>query len=105
MNGAYKYRRCFSDAEIVVCRYCGYQGEVQYMEVDHILPKSRGGKDKQENFGWSCERCNGAKASLTEDMFLQKATANYMLCRCEMDRWKRIQRAISIRLKGVDENS
>lgn len=30
---------------------------------DHIIPKSRGGRDRRENLVASCERCNSDKAN------------------------------------------
>jgi len=40
-----------------VCQYCGAPAE----NVDHVLPKSRGGKHSWENVVAACRRCNSRK--------------------------------------------
>lgn len=61
------------------CQYCGYrctrsrfsQEELrrtprlylQLPEMDHIVPKSRGGTDTWENTVTACRRCNGKKSN------------------------------------------
>ncbi len=45
------------------CQYCGYKGE--NLSIDHVLPRSRGGKDTWENVAAACVSCNMKKGSLT----------------------------------------
>lgn len=40
------------------CQYCGSR---QRMTIDHVLPKSRGGKDTWENLVAACVPCNNRK--------------------------------------------
>lgn len=40
------------------CRYCG--GEAS--EVDHVIPKSKGGSDAAENLVACCRSCNASKS-------------------------------------------
>src|ERR1044071_3612464 len=35
------------------------------LTLDHLIPKSRGGKDEPENFVTACKPCNNAKADRT----------------------------------------
>ena len=54
------------------CQYCGSNRQ---LTIDHILPKSRGGKDKFENCVASCLTCNNSKGNKTPreaGMFLKK---------------------------------
>lgn len=44
------------------CQYCG-TGED--LTIDHVLPKSRGGKDTWENLVAACNRCNHRKGGNT----------------------------------------
>ena len=37
------------------------------MTKDHILPKSKGGKDEIDNYQTMCIRCNKAKGNNLED--------------------------------------
>jgi hypothetical protein len=41
------------------CSYCGDAGGT----VDHIEPRSRGGRDVWVNYTGSCESCNGSKSN------------------------------------------
>ena len=45
------------------CIYCGRSSVEDgiKLHVDHILPKSRGGKHKNDNYITSCQRCNSSK--------------------------------------------
>jgi 5-methylcytosine-specific restriction endonuclease McrA len=45
------------------CQYCGARGED--LTLDHVLPRSRGGKDTWENMVTACVRCNVKKGNRT----------------------------------------
>ncbi len=45
------------------CQYCGRSAE----NVDHVVPRSRGGDHIWENVVASCRRCNSAKKDRTPD--------------------------------------
>ena len=45
------------------CAYCGKRAST----VDHVLPRSRGGRDTWENTVASCLRCNNVKADRTPE--------------------------------------
>lgn len=47
------------------CAYCGKQGVS--LTVDHVLPKSRGGKTDYENCVGACLECNCRKGDKTPD--------------------------------------
>jgi len=44
------------------CQYCGEPLPASELTVDHVLPRSRGGKNGWENCVAACEDCNGRKA-------------------------------------------
>jgi len=44
-----------------VCQYCGACGPDVELEVDHVIPVSRGGTDDIDNLKTSCFRCNRGK--------------------------------------------
>ncbi|MDE2777639.1 MAG: DNA methyltransferase [Chloroflexota bacterium] len=48
-----------------VCLGCDTHFPFKVMEVDHILPKSRGGTDHAENLQLLCTHCNKSKGSRT----------------------------------------
>lgn len=54
------------------CQYCG---STKDLTIDHILPKSKGGKDSWENLVVACSTCNTKKGDLYLEqtgMILQK---------------------------------
>ena len=42
---------------------CAYCGRGARLEVDHIIPLHKGGKDQGENLIWACRSCNGSKGA------------------------------------------
>lgn len=54
------------------CQYCGSNHK---LTIDHVIPRSRGGKDTWENLVAACSRCNLKKGDRTPteaDMQLQR---------------------------------
>ena len=56
-----KWRKSIHNSTGNSCIYCGKPSE----SIDHVLPKSRGGKDVWENLTTACEKCNVKKGSRT----------------------------------------
>lgn len=57
-------RRNIMRRDNFTCMYCGSKND---LTIDHVLPKSRGGKDIWENLTTACERCNVKKGSRTPE--------------------------------------
>ena len=49
------------------CLYCGKGSSGEGLELDHVMPKSRGGKSSWENLVSSCRRCNARKNDRTPE--------------------------------------
>lgn len=49
------------------CQYCGSSPGVRGLNVDHVLPRSRGGPDTWENLVISCRECNLRKGRKTPE--------------------------------------
>lgn len=49
------------------CQYCGCKPGSGELTLDHIQPKSRGGKTTWENIVCACVNCNARKADRTPD--------------------------------------
>lgn len=47
------------------CQYCGTVLPRQNVTIDHVLPRSRGGKTTWENVVSACQKCNGRKGNRT----------------------------------------
>ena len=52
------------------CWYCGISFRGQQVHIDHIIPKSRGGSDKESNLAAVCSFCNYAKATHLLDVYM-----------------------------------
>lgn len=63
-------RRCFSryilDRDQYRCHYCGRDGAT----IDHLLPRSKGGRSTPTNCVCACYACNQLKADRTREEFL-----------------------------------
>lgn len=44
------------------CMYCGVQHDAHELTRDHIIPSSKGGKDRWQNVVAACRRCNQHKS-------------------------------------------
>lgn len=40
---------------------CVYCGKTRTLQLDHIIPRNKGGKDNGENLVWACRKCNASK--------------------------------------------
>lgn len=49
------------------CQYCGDFPGTEELTIDHIMPRSRGGKTTWENCVLSCQPCNSKKADRTPE--------------------------------------
>jgi 5-methylcytosine-specific restriction endonuclease McrA len=49
------------------CQYCGRRPALRDLNVDHVVPRSRGGVDSWENLVISCRNCNLKKGRRTPD--------------------------------------
>jgi 5-methylcytosine-specific restriction endonuclease McrA len=49
------------------CQYCGRRPNVRDLNLDHVLPRCRGGGDSWENLVVSCRQCNLRKGRRTPD--------------------------------------
>lgn len=46
-----------------VCQYCGKRFEARQLNIDHVIPKDKGGPTTWENIVTSCVPCNSRKAN------------------------------------------
>jgi len=73
------------------CQYCWMRGTAFDLTLDHILPRSRGGRSVAENLVTSCQECNGRKGDRTPEEARMPLLANpaalyYGLERAELQR-------------------
>lgn len=44
------------------CQYCGKYFAMKHLTLDHVIPRSKGGRTSWENIVAACTKCNNAKA-------------------------------------------
>lgn len=54
-------RRGIYQRDMYVCQYCGKDCLPRELTLDHVIPKSRGGKTDWENIVAACIKCNQLK--------------------------------------------
>ena len=47
------------------CQYCSKEEESKVLTIDHVLPRSKGGKNTWENLVTACKKCNQKKGNKT----------------------------------------
>lgn len=62
LTNRYLFRR-----DNYLCMYCGHHFSPTVLTRDHIVPRSRGGKDCWTNVATACPRCNHAKGARTPE--------------------------------------
>lgn len=45
------------------CFYCKQKFHIDNLEIDHIIPKSKGGENNINNYMLSCQKCNCSKGT------------------------------------------
>jgi 5-methylcytosine-specific restriction endonuclease McrA len=61
-----KQRQRVLSRDAYTCAYCGQDAT----EVDHIIPRAKGGGHELDNLVACCKSCNGRKGALEEGVFL-----------------------------------
>lgn len=61
------------------CHYCGCDVDLGTSTLDHIIPKSKGGRTKGNNLVISCAPCNLAKGSKDYKEFIEEINPR-LLC-------------------------
>ena len=60
-------RRAVLLRDAFTCQYCGLQPGKEALTIDHILPRSRGGRTDWENVTTACGNCNRKKGNRLPD--------------------------------------
>ncbi len=58
-------RRSLYQRDDYTCQYCGARFPADRLSIDHVRPRSRGGKTSWDNCVLACVRCNTRKANRT----------------------------------------
>lgn len=60
-------RRALLLRDDYTCQYCGSQPGREHLTIDHVIPRSRGGRTEWENVVAACGACNRKKGNRTPD--------------------------------------
>ncbi len=60
-------RRMLFKRDRNLCAYCGVQFEDRFLELEHILPQSKGGATSWTNIVSACRHCNSKKDNRTPE--------------------------------------
>lgn len=52
------------------CHYCGEDLNTSTLQVDHVIPRSKGGSSALSNLVLACPKCNGKKGAQDYDAFV-----------------------------------
>lgn len=58
-------RRNLYQRDDYTCQYCGHRAGGEKLSIDHVMPRSKGGRTCWENCVLACVRCNTSKADRT----------------------------------------
>lgn len=53
------------------CRYCRDRLYTTTATIEHLTPQSRGGSNRISNLALSCQKCNNAKNSFTDEEYMR----------------------------------
>lgn len=56
-------RQTLFERDAYTCQYCGRVFPAKDLNLDHVIPRDRGGQTTWENIATSCTRCNSRKAN------------------------------------------
>ncbi len=69
-----KLRRKIFERDNFTCVYCGARSYEEPLEIDHVIPRCKGGTDNENNLVTSCRRCNRLKGRrFPNHVMLEKA--------------------------------
>ena len=56
-------RRAVFERDNYTCQYCGCSGEEAELEIEHVIPVSKGGNNDIHNLATACRVCNRSKGA------------------------------------------
>ncbi len=86
------------------CQYCSAKPPKVPLEVDHILPVSKGGKNNIDNLITACFDCNRGKSNILLDSVPDSLTAKMENKRIANEQYKKFLRIIKQEKKQMDQS-
>ncbi|MFH1421513.1 MAG: HNH endonuclease [Planctomycetota bacterium] len=60
-------RKAIFERDDNTCQYCGQRSKKENLTIDHVVPKSKGGKESWSNLVLACLLCNAKKKNSTPE--------------------------------------
>ena len=91
------------DGEKVVCAGCGRCLEKPFMTLDHVNPKSAGGRDSIENRILLCQPCNGNKKNIytLSGLWIRNQADGWMV---DLDKAHEVHQKVLEKIEEVKDN-
>ena len=86
------------------CSYCGSKPPSVVLEIDHILPVSKGGENDIDNLVTSCFNCNRGKSNKSLDSIPQKMQDKSVIIKEKGEQYAEYLKHVK-KLKKLNENS
>lgn len=86
------------------CQYCGTTPPAVVLEVDHIHPVSKGGKNRVDNLITSCFECNRGKAAGLLTVAPQTVTDKAIIIAEKMEQLKAFERLQRNKRKAEEQS-
>lgn len=71
----HKWKPALLERDGYACVYCG-ETNPDKLEIDHLIPRQRGGPDRMWNLAIVCALCNGRKGTNLVPPAIEKLTRN-----------------------------
>lgn len=86
------------------CAYCGKTPPEISLEIDHIQPKSKGGKDNIDNLVTACFDCNRGKSNIELDKIPNRVKDNLEIIKEKEEQLKEYRKYILKVRKRIDSD-
>lgn len=73
-----RWRKLYGMSATIICPYCLREVPLSETNRDHMIPRSRGGKNEPENIVRCCVECNAEKGSLTPEEYAEWKRLNFI---------------------------
>jgi len=86
------------------CAYCGQTPPAVALEVDHVDPKSKGGKDDIDNLITACFNCNRGKRDIPLNKIPNKINDNFEILKEKEEQLKEYRKYVLKVRKRIDSD-
>lgn len=82
--------------DLFTCQYCGKNPPSVVLEIDHIIPVSKGGSNEIDNLLTSCFECNRGKTNTSLNTLPSTTAEKLALIQEKEDQYKAYQKTLAV---------